>query len=64
MKAHGLTLTHRAFVGFLVLWTSLMVAFFSVGFFGLSPHGPGPSPVGWAKLTHLWVGMTTQTGRA
>jgi len=24
-----------------------------VGFFGPNPHGPGPNPVGWAKLTPL-----------
>jgi len=53
MKAHGLALTHRAFVGFLTLWAFLMGAFFNVGFFGPSPHGSGPSPVGWAKLTPL-----------
>jgi len=53
MKAHGLALAHRAFVGFLALWASLLEAFFNVGFFGPSPHGPGPNPVGWAKLTPL-----------
>ena len=46
MKAHGLALTHRAFVGFLALLASLMGAFFNVGSFGPSPHGSGPSPVG------------------
>ena len=38
---------------FLALWASLMRAFFNVGFFGRRPHGPEPSPVGWAKLTPL-----------
>ena len=54
MKAHGLSLTHRTFGGFLALWASLMGAFFSMwAFFGPSPQGPRPSPVGWAKLTPL-----------
>jgi len=53
MKANGLALTHRAFVEFLVLWTSLMGAFFYVSFFGSNAHGSRPSPVGWAKLTPL-----------
>jgi len=26
-----------------------------VGFFGPSPHGSGPNPVGWAKLTPLVI---------
>ena len=35
-------------VGFLIGW------FFGyVGFFGPSPHGIGPSPVSWTKLTTL-----------
>jgi len=59
MKAHGLALTHNAFVGFLALWASLMGAFFHVGFFGPSPHRPGPSYVSWAKLTPL-VKITTK----
>ena len=33
IKVHGLILTHRAFVGFLALWTSLMETFFQCGFF-------------------------------
>jgi len=33
MKAHELALTHRAFVGFLALWASLMGAFFQCGLF-------------------------------
>jgi len=43
----------HGFCKFLALWTSLMGAFFNVGFFGPNPHGPRPSPVGWAKLTPL-----------
>jgi len=53
IKAHGLALTHRAFVGFLAMWASLIGAFFQCGLFGPSPHGPGPSLVSWAKLTPL-----------
>jgi len=26
-----------------------------VGFFGPSPHGPGPNPMGWAKSTPLRI---------
>ena len=37
MKAHGLVLTHRAFVGFLALWTSLM-GFFSMWAFLALTH--------------------------
>jgi len=55
MKAHGLALTHMDFVRFLTLWASLMGVFFIVGFFGPSPHGSRPSPVGWAKLTPLTI---------
>jgi len=29
--------------------------FFNVGFFGPSPYGSGPNPVGWAKLTPLHI---------
>jgi len=43
MKVHGLALAHRAFVGFLALWASLLGLFFNVGFFGPNPHGPGPN---------------------
>ena len=55
MKAHGLALTHRTFLGFLTLWASLKGAFFNVGFFGPSPLGSRPSLVGWAKLTPLHI---------
>jgi len=56
MKAHGLTLTHRAFVGFLVLWASLMRAFFSVGFFDPSPHGSGQALY---ELSHVGLSDTS-----
>jgi len=55
MKAHRLAQAHRAFVKFLALWTSLIGLFFNVGFFGPRPHEPGPSLVGSAKLTHLFL---------
>jgi len=54
-ESHGLAQAHRAFVKFLALWTSLMGLFFNVGFLGPRPHGPGPSLVGWAKLTPLFL---------
>jgi len=55
MKAHGLALAHRAFVGFWACGLLFWGLFFNVGFIGPSPHGPGPNPVGWAKLTPLLI---------
>jgi len=41
-RNHGSVLTHRTFVGILVLWTFLMWAFFGLmGFFGLAHVGQG-----------------------
>jgi len=53
MKAHGLALAHRAFVGFWPCGLLCWGLFFNVSFFGPGPHGPGSNPVGWAKLTPL-----------
>jgi len=50
MKAYRLALTHRAFVGFLALWISLIGNFFRCGLFGPNPHGPRPRLMGQAKL--------------
>jgi len=48
MKAHGLALIHRAFVGFLALWTSLLGAFFLMwAFLALAHTGQGQA---------LWAG--------
>jgi len=38
MKAHGLALAHRAFVGFLALWAFLLGAFFSMWAFLALAH--------------------------
>jgi len=48
MKAHGLALPHKAFVGFLALWASLMGVFFSMWvFLALADMGQGQA---------LWAG--------
>ena len=56
-KAHGIALTHKAFVGFLALWASLMGSFFQCGLFFPHPHGPGPNSMGWTKLTPLSIAL-------
>jgi len=53
MKAHGLALTQVFCRVFGPMEFFVGGFFFNVGFFSSSPHGPGPKPVSWAKLTPL-----------
>ena len=50
MKAHGLALAHRAFVGFLALWASLLGAFFQCGLFWPSPTWARAKPCGMGQI--------------
>jgi len=52
IKAHGLALTHRAFVGFLALWAFLVGGFLALWAF------LAPTHVGQGQA--LWVGLNCQ----
>jgi len=50
MKTHELALTHKAFVGFLALWASLMGDVFQCGLFWPSPAWARAKPCGLGQI--------------